>query len=182
MAGTSPAMTAQIAVRSPNLKTNTASGRGATGGRVVDAVFRSRDEHGGGAQIRFKRLRTRPHSQNALFGHSFLVSTLRTKKGRVRRGHLPLTRTHPRCCLGGSTLGQARGQASPRGTGEVSARTAARHPRPAGRSAVAARRRSGRGRHRRCAPALSSRSRWCCRFRYLPAAPRRRRSVRGFRN
>jgi hypothetical protein len=32
-------------------KTNTALGRGATKGRVVDAVFRSRDEDGAGAEF-----------------------------------------------------------------------------------------------------------------------------------
>ncbi len=70
------------------------------------------------------------------------------------------------------------------GSSEMSfqVRTAAARRAPAGRSAAAARRRSGRGRHRRCGPPRSWSSRWCCHSRYPPAARCRRRSIRAPRN
>jgi len=78
-------------VAGTEIKTNTASGRGATGGRVVDAVNRSRDDNGVGAECDL-----REESLILVQKHALLTSISQTETPNpnwwVRAGHLPLTR------------------------------------------------------------------------------------------
>ena len=136
----------------------TASGRGATGGRV---------EHRWLAP-RFARKRCgssyRERQPASDFARSDPSQTLPPCRERGRS-------------FPGGVVPSARSFLSP-----AHLRTAAGCRSPAGHSAAAGSRRSGRGRHRRCGPARSSRNRWCCRSGCPRAARYRRRSVRGFRS